>query len=366
MITSYWDVPDLRPNPKPGTLPTSIMRVPADAIPSAEAQLWRFMDFPKLVSILDTKALFFTRADKLEDRFEGAWSNATLQLLEGAVEREVIEQDEHVVLRNNITGQSVKLVRPFSTDIDPTERQAFNSILSNIEASELQVSNSGRNLVIRHLPTGQRFIAFDFAGSNEKGTPAVVYPLLDLDKTIATSRQLARASKDRSRFTMINCWYESEHESEAMWRLYSGDKYGIAIKTNVKSLANSFVGQYPGAIAKIQYIPYDEEVMPLEVDTPFLYKRINFAHEREVRVIMTQYVKYQDIDGDRNTVQIDFSNDVCEVGLYYGIEPEQLIHEIVVGPYTSPWLMELTRSVAKKYGLDVPVVRSTLTEQPTW
>jgi len=35
-------------------------------------KLWRFMDFAKFVSLLEEKALFFARADKLGDPFEGA------------------------------------------------------------------------------------------------------------------------------------------------------------------------------------------------------------------------------------------------------------------------------------------------------
>ena len=41
-------------------------------IPHDDAVLWRFMDFTKFVSLLKTKSLFFTRADKFEDPFEGA------------------------------------------------------------------------------------------------------------------------------------------------------------------------------------------------------------------------------------------------------------------------------------------------------
>jgi len=40
--------------------------------PTDETVLWRFMDFTKFVSLLKDKSLFFTRADKFEDPFEGA------------------------------------------------------------------------------------------------------------------------------------------------------------------------------------------------------------------------------------------------------------------------------------------------------
>lgn len=41
-------------------------------VPKAETLLWRYVDFPKFVSMLDSGELFFTRADMFEDKFEGA------------------------------------------------------------------------------------------------------------------------------------------------------------------------------------------------------------------------------------------------------------------------------------------------------
>lgn len=40
--------------------------------PSTDAILWRYMDFTKFVSILENRTLFFARADKLGDPFEGS------------------------------------------------------------------------------------------------------------------------------------------------------------------------------------------------------------------------------------------------------------------------------------------------------
>ncbi|WP_223572389.1 hypothetical protein [Xanthomonas citri] len=41
--------------------------------PSGELRVWRYMDFTKLVDLLDSSALYFTRADKFEDAFEGSY-----------------------------------------------------------------------------------------------------------------------------------------------------------------------------------------------------------------------------------------------------------------------------------------------------
>ena len=38
-----------------------------------DVRVWRYMDFTKLVSLIDSQCLYFTRADKLGDPFEGSW-----------------------------------------------------------------------------------------------------------------------------------------------------------------------------------------------------------------------------------------------------------------------------------------------------
>lgn len=44
------------------------------------AKIWRYMDFTKFVSLLDSSSLFFTRADKLGDPFEGSYTKENLRL----------------------------------------------------------------------------------------------------------------------------------------------------------------------------------------------------------------------------------------------------------------------------------------------
>ncbi|QRR35658.1 hypothetical protein JNX00_07295 [Hydrogenophaga sp. YM1] len=38
-----------------------------------EVRVWRYMDFTKFVSLIDSRRLYFTRADKFDDPFEGSW-----------------------------------------------------------------------------------------------------------------------------------------------------------------------------------------------------------------------------------------------------------------------------------------------------
>lgn len=43
-------------------------------------KIWRYLDFTKLVSQLDKQTLFFIRADKLSDPFEGSYSKANIKI----------------------------------------------------------------------------------------------------------------------------------------------------------------------------------------------------------------------------------------------------------------------------------------------
>lgn len=44
------------------------------------AKIWRYVDFTKFVSLLDKKALFFSRADKIGDPFEGSHPRENISL----------------------------------------------------------------------------------------------------------------------------------------------------------------------------------------------------------------------------------------------------------------------------------------------
>ena len=43
-------------------------------------RIWRYLDFAKFVSMLDNRTLFFARADKLGDPFEGSYSKLNIKL----------------------------------------------------------------------------------------------------------------------------------------------------------------------------------------------------------------------------------------------------------------------------------------------
>ena len=95
-----------------------------------------------------------------------------------------------------------------------------------------------------------------------------------------------------SKSTCVHCWYHSETESEAMWKIYSDSGKGIAIKTSIGSLVSAIDSCKPAVslhIGRVKYLDFlSEELTPKEcvIDntTSPLLKRKEYAHENEIRL----------------------------------------------------------------------------------
>ena len=81
----------------------------------------------------------------------------------------------------------------------------------------------------------------------------------------------------------VSCWHEGEHESDAMWKLYSGSGQGIAIESNVGQLRRSLEAEGL-QIDRVRYMDFERD--PIEKGHRRyrgFVKRKSFEHEREVR-----------------------------------------------------------------------------------
>src|SRR5260221_4443518 len=168
---------------------TDIFRAPENP----DVPLWRYMDLAKYISMLLTGALYFVRADRLSDPFEGSMSRRNLEL------------------------------RP-------------------------------------ELYKGM-------------GIPEEIWK--KLSDFLPTARTWA----------FINSWHANEHESAAMWRLYSQTTEAIAIQTTFRKLSHVLPDKV--YVGTVEYIDYEKHWMPEgNVFFPFLHKRLSFEHEREVRAVI--------------------------------------------------------------------------------
>lgn len=82
------------------------------------------------------------------------------------------------------------------------------------------------------------------------------------DKEKYRNDRLERAVKWR-RNHFMSCWHASDHESEAMWRLYASYHKGVAIQTDIQTLARELPGVFDNAgfqsrilISSVKYIDF--------------------------------------------------------------------------------------------------------------
>lgn len=199
-----------------------------------------------------------------------------------------------------------------------------------------------------------------FEGSYSKANEPLRDRFKHMDEELAETliRGIPMAMKSFRYCTYINCWHMNNHESEAMWKLYSKEGSGIAIKTNFNSLKTSFIGSDDIYIGTVNYIDYNSDITPENNSLRiFLYKRKSFEHEREVRVI-----SQSSPDGSK---YYEWEN-ICSIGKYYEVDLSILIHEIVIYPFAPDWFLELVKSVSARYNISPPIIRSNLCEEPTW
>jgi len=244
--------------------------------PTDETVLWRFMDFTKFVSLLKDKSLFFTRADKFEDPFEGAKG----------------------LLKNK-----------------PKWDNFYK--MHMIEA-------------IRTVP----------GGSNLNKTDKEL-----LTEALKLVDSLNQIGKRQVQEAFINCWYENEHESEAMWKLYTSTlEQGIAIKTTYKRLYGSLYRNPSIHIGHVNYIDYESRFTG--INDSFWYKRKSFEHEREVRAVLIDH----------------FSKE--PFGKMVPVNLSELIEKVYVSPTSAIWFKDLVKDVMSKYEIKKRLFLSNLTVHP--
>lgn len=177
----------------------------------------------------------------------------------------------------------------------------------------------------------------------------------EFDNASEMQNELLNLFDINRKLTLINCWYQSEHESDAMWQLYSNN--GIAIQTTFGKLKSSFNNSDDEVlIGQVKYIDYNKEGMfYLNALTPFLFKRISFEHENEIRAVIWNVQTNRPIDED-DKVAID----IIDHGKFSKIEIETLIERIYVSPTAPSWFHKLVISIVNRYKLDKPVIHSQL------
>jgi hypothetical protein len=159
-------------------------------------------------------------------------------------------------------------------------------------------------------------------------------------KQLAAFRPLLRG------MVYVSCWHANNAESEAMWRLYCGDREGIALRTSYERLDRALPRD--AFIGKVTYVDYAEGggmVNDANSLTPLMHKRAAFEHEREIRVLVWargQAIAAGAVDrGDRPVEMPEI------IGLDWDIN--DAIEHVLVSPYAPEWYREVVTAVLQKF-----------------
>ena len=162
-----------------------------------------------------------------------------------------------------------------------------------------------------------------------------------------------------SKGSLVSCWYYSEHQSEAMWKLYSDQGKGVAVKTTVGKLkralesAISTERQTKIFIGKVRYLDFsDPKLAPSDcmVDGHImpLLKRISYSHENEVRAFLCPDLDVTNLDDF--VIRPYMAH--CDVF--------SLIDGVYVSPFVRGPYVKAVVAIAKSFGLSCSVEQSNL------
>lgn len=222
-------------------------------------KIWRYISFAKFVHLIDSESLFFCRADKFTDKWEGVFPKKMIEI-------------------------------------------------------------------------------FDLGKKTLPSSDGKEYSICEWQKM------------KEGRSHLINCWHLSDHESDAMWQLYSGENQGIAIQSTLQRFIDSFkITQERVWIGLVKYEDFNNwrpdfsRHDPIFLKTFFL-KRLGFEHEKEIRAIINKAYKEHK----------------CEVGIPVEVDLSALIENIYISPILDDPFKELVENIIRKYNFNFNVKKSEL------
>lgn len=155
----------------------------------------------------------------------------------------------------------------------------------------------------------------------------------------------------------INCWHINDHESAAMWSIYSNKGAVIAIQSTYKKFVDSFSDSpYIIHVSLIEYVDYLKDVTKWGNSfIPILQKGKSYEYEQEIRaVIWSREGKNKELC------------DPIESGIRIKDNLNTLIEKIYIAPLTPKWIHNLIINILNKYNVSKPIEDSLLEGKPVY
>lgn len=165
---------------------------------------------------------------------------------------------------------------------------------------------------------------------------------------------------------LVNCWHINNGENDAMWRLYLKNNDGVAIRTTVRNLLESFTNTEEEINCSIvRYIDYDNDIwMPPTIKgynmfTPIIHKREEFSHENELRLI-------HQIDWHNRDIDEYWCEQPKGKGKDIHVDLTKLVNIICTAPTSNEMQIAKIKHIVQKNGFDFQVEKSKLDNEPDY
>lgn len=176
---------------------------------------------------------------------------------------------------------------------------------------------------------------------------------------------LMRNARVARKSNYVSCWYMGDQESDAMWRGYSLSGFAVAIQSTYRRLVDVLPGEGDNMclVGLVSYTDHRTEAMPAgNAFHPIMHKRLAFAHEQEVRAVMSRRDPSTGRPEDLARYEQALANNPSGVTIH--VDRAQLIERVYLSPSAPHWLLDVVKGLTSIYGLSLPVDRSDLLAKP--
>jgi hypothetical protein len=156
---------------------------------------------------------------------------------------------------------------------------------------------------------------------------------------------------------LVSCWHMNDHESAAMWKIYSSSNESVCIQSTYQRLRCRLPQHVK--IGEVRYIDYETDEFSVANGFNFImHKRLSFVHERELRAIFWQQDGTSAAQADKERIGPN--------GLQLEVDLAALIERVYVSPTAAGWFADVVSSMTRKCGYSFPVDQSSLAEAPLY
>lgn len=302
--------------------------------------IWRYMNFTKFVDMLEHGGLFFTRADKLGDPFEGSWDKPFV-LSESTIPAITVEGMTFPSYSGQAAFRMITKTGVVSCwHMNPYESDAMWARYGGTR--EAVVIKSTYQSLRASLPSAFRLGIVQYTlrdGQAPQDAPFTSDQVLEAARGLLSTIHLTPTPEIER---MLLSVYQHERTTlDELLEVYR-TLLPAAISASEQALTN--LGSFEPTMAEFLL-------------WPLLRKRKPFEHEREIRALTIPIEQLE-------VGQEDMMPSLPTVGIWQELDLTKLIEHVYVAPNAPDWFRELVKNVSNRYSLNVQVDPTTLDDSP--